>query len=358
MVVVSTLPHAEFGPNDHREDASHFIICTLLYSLNSDLFFLGSQNPAPWYQEIPSCDNFDELDLGLEAVQNCFVDRFGNEEGSDKFGAHMLFHSVTYAKVEYMEIHHAGQASELGRYPIHFHNSYDQPDSYLRGLGIWQTFNRAMTLHADNNCLFENNVAYNNMGHAYFMEDGVETGNVVRYNLAIMTKISSSLLSVDQTPTSFWIVNANNEYYGNHAAGAAGFGFWLNPPKRSTGSNVRDDYCPREIPVKRFSENTAHSNGVYGIWIFEDYTPRKDNWDGTCNSGNGLAGANHPLETFTAWGNLRGCELSMGDGVHMKGFVAADNEVSGLAIKENHRGDNFEVDSTSYVDSVVIGHSG
>ena len=110
----------------------------------------------------------------------------------------MLFHSVTYAKVEYMEIHHAGQASELGRYPIHFHNSYDQPDSYLRGLGIWQTFNRAMTLHAVNNALFENNVAYNNMGHAYFMEDGVETGNVVRYNLAIMTKISSSLLSVDQ----------------------------------------------------------------------------------------------------------------------------------------------------------------
>ena len=25
MVVVSILPHAEFGPNDHREDAPHFI---------------------------------------------------------------------------------------------------------------------------------------------------------------------------------------------------------------------------------------------------------------------------------------------------------------------------------------------
>ena len=24
MVVVSILPHAEFGPNDHREDAPHF----------------------------------------------------------------------------------------------------------------------------------------------------------------------------------------------------------------------------------------------------------------------------------------------------------------------------------------------
>ena len=25
MVIVSIVPHAEFGPNDHREDASHFI---------------------------------------------------------------------------------------------------------------------------------------------------------------------------------------------------------------------------------------------------------------------------------------------------------------------------------------------
>ena len=94
-----------------------------------------------------------------------------------------------------MEIHHCGQASELGRYPIHFHNSYDQHDSYFRGLGIWQTFNRAMTLHAVNYALIENNVAYNNMGHAYFMEDAVEHDNTVRYNLAIKTKIASSLLS-------------------------------------------------------------------------------------------------------------------------------------------------------------------
>jgi hypothetical protein len=167
--------------------------------LSRNIKFQGSQNPAPWYQEIPSCDNFDELDLGLGAVQNCFVDRFGNEEGSDKFGAHMLFHSVTYAKVEYMEIHHAGQASELGRYPIHYHNSYDQPDSYLRGLGIWQTFNRAMTLHAVNNALFENNVAYNNMGHAYFMEDGVESDIILEQSVIDRMERHSAIESLPNT---------------------------------------------------------------------------------------------------------------------------------------------------------------
>ena len=115
----------------------------------------------------------------------------------------------------------------------------------LVGLGIWRTYNRAMTLHAVNNATFEWNVAYNNMGHAYFTEDGVETGNWIQYNLAIKTKPSSSLLSVDQTPTSFWIVNAANHIIGNRAAGAAGFGFWVNPPPHSTGSNVNNKYCPR-----------------------------------------------------------------------------------------------------------------
>ena len=328
--------------------------------LSRNVKFEGSFNDAAWLTGItlPECQSQGtEFNLGLNDIQNCFVDRFNDEEGSDKFGAHMLFHNVEYAKVEYMEIHNCGQGNELGRYPIHFHNSYDQPNSYLRGLGIWQTYNRAMTLHAVNNALFENNVAYNNMGHAYFMEDGVEHGNVVRNNLAIKTKIAPSLLSVDQTPAGFWIVNTNNEYYGNHAAGAAGFGFWVNPPLHSTGSNVDPNFCPREIPIKKFENNVAHSCGVYGMWIFEDYNPRKNNFNGECNSQAGLAGADHPMDGFVAWGNFRGVEFSMGSGLHMNNFVGADNTKSNLAVKENHREDNFQADSTSFNNAIVIGRS-
>ena len=251
--------------------------------LSRNIKFEGSKNPSPWYDTIPTCAG-SELDLGIESVQNCFVDRFNDEEGSDKFGAHMIFHNIEYAKIEFMEIHHCGQLAELGRYPIHFHNSYDQPDSYFRGLGIWQTFNRAMTLHAVNFAMIEDNVAYNNMGHAYFMEDAVEHDNTVRNNLAIKTKIASSLLSVDATPACFWIVNPNNRYYGNHAAGCAGFGFWLNPPAHSTGSNADSSFCPREIPILEFRDNSAHSCGIYGMWIFEEYHPRKNNINGKTSS--------------------------------------------------------------------------
>ena len=82
-----------------------------------------------------------------------------------------------------------------------------------------------------------------------------------------------------------------------------------------------------------------------------------ENFLGECNSSAGLAGADHPMESFTAWGNFRGVEISDGSGVHMNNFVAADNEKSGLACKENIADDNFEYDSTAYVNATVIGHS-
>ena len=65
--------------------------------LSRNVRFLGSENPSPWYDTIPECEG-GELDLGLTGVQNCFVNRFNDEEGSDKFGAHMILHSITHAK--------------------------------------------------------------------------------------------------------------------------------------------------------------------------------------------------------------------------------------------------------------------
>ena len=56
----------------------------------------------------------------------------------------------------------------------------------------------------------EHNVAYDNMGHAFFTEDGIEAYNVIQYNLAVFTRTSSSLLNVDVTPASYWVVNPTN----------------------------------------------------------------------------------------------------------------------------------------------------
>lgn len=88
--------------------------------------------------------------------------------------------------------------------------SGDVTGSYVRGCAIHHTFNRAVTIHGVHGLMVEHNVAYHVMGHAYFIEDGIETGNTIQYNLGVFVTSSSSLLNVDVTPGTFWITNPNN----------------------------------------------------------------------------------------------------------------------------------------------------
>lgn len=97
-----------------------------------------------------------------------------------------------------------------GRYPIHFHLSGNVSGSYVRGCSIHHTFNRAVTIHGVTGLLVEHNVAYHVMGHAFFIEDGIETGNTIQYNLGVFVQTSSTLLITDVTPATFWVTNPNN----------------------------------------------------------------------------------------------------------------------------------------------------
>ena len=49
--------------------------------------------------------------------------------------------------------------------------------SYVRGLAIHETFNRAINVHGTHNMLVEHTVIHNVMGGALFLEDGIEQGN-------------------------------------------------------------------------------------------------------------------------------------------------------------------------------------
>ncbi|XP_037084616.1 fibrocystin-L-like, partial [Pollicipes pollicipes] len=149
-------------------------------------------------------------------TQTCFRGRYGAETSTDQFGATIMIHAkyqnehLVTGRLEYVEVTEAGQAFRLGRYPIHFHLNGNVTGSYVRGCAIHRTYNRAVTIHAVDYLLVEHNVAYNNMGHAFFTEDGIEAYNTIQYNLAIFTRTSSSLLNVDVTPASFWVVNPTN----------------------------------------------------------------------------------------------------------------------------------------------------
>ena len=227
--------------------------------------------------------------IGEFAVQTCFQGRFGEGLGTDQFGATIMVHQknqekdseIAQAHIEYIEVTHAGQAFRLGRYPIHFHLNGEMPNSYIRGCAVHHTFNRAINIHGVYNTLIEFNVVYNIMGGAIFLEDGIETGNNFQYNLAVFVISSSSLQNDDITPAAFWITNPNNTVRHNHAVGGTHFGFWYRMNERPDGPSYDPNYCPRNIPLGIFYNNTAHSLGWFGVWLFQFYFPMEDGACGT-----------------------------------------------------------------------------
>ena len=54
-----------------------------------------------------------------------------------------------------------------------------------------------MTIHGVYYLAIKNNVIYNSMGHSVFIEDAIETNNLIEGNLVVDTRRSWSLLNTD-----------------------------------------------------------------------------------------------------------------------------------------------------------------
>ncbi|ROT65416.1 putative fibrocystin-L [Penaeus vannamei] len=309
---------------------------------------------SDFIEEIEACD--EDWHPGQFKVQSCFNGRFGEEIGGAQFGATvMLFgkeanKDLVQGRVEYVEVTEAGQAFQLGRYPLHFHLVGNVNTSYIRGCAVHRTYNRAVTIHAADYLTVERNVVYNNMGHAIFTEDGVEQFNVIQYNLAVYTRSSSSLLNVDITPSAYWVVHPNNIVRHNAAAGGTHFGYWYRLERHPSGPSATNSICQNNAPIGEFTNNTAHSMGWYGLWVFsmDGYFPKSNE----CWGSNLVA----KWDGFTTWRNERGAEIVFGGQLQFHNFVALDNEFSGIEMVKMDGG--FGLDNGPGVfNSVIIGHS-
>jgi cell migration-inducing and hyaluronan-binding protein len=200
-------------------------------------------------------------------------------------------------KVSGVEFFRMGQHENLARYPIHWHLVGDTQGQYIQNSAIHDTFSRCVTVHGTNNIRVENNVAYNNVGHCYFLEDGVEHGNQYVNNLGILTKCHTTracnstnavvgvyggtpgqngqtatdqLIPSDNTAATFWITNPDNIYRGNVSAGSEATGFWMAFPEHPTGkfegTEIAAKTWPRRMQFREFSGNVAHSN-IEGLML-------------------------------------------------------------------------------------------
>ena len=320
--------------------------------LTRNVLVRGNLNEE-WEERVEGCD--EEFRPGQFEIQTCFLGRFGAETINDQFGSQIMIHAAApnkgdvVGRFEYVEVTHAGQAFRLGRYPIHYHLNGNVSTSYVRGCAIHHTFNRAVTIHAVDYLLVEKNVAYNILGHAYFLEDGIEEHNIIQDNLGIFIRGSSSLLNVDITPATFWIVNPNNIVRRNAAAGGTHFGYWYRLPEHPTGPSETSSVCPRKLPLEEFSNNTAHSFGWYGLWVMPHYEPRVG---GGCND---LVHTPAVFRSLLAWRNDRGIEFTEVGSLQVKDCILLDNRLAGVEVSvlEAEWGENGPL----IQDTLIVGHS-
>ena len=310
---------------------------------------------------------------------------------SSYFGGHIMAMPGSTMKVSGVELNRMGQHLTLARYPIHWHVAGDGNGQYIRNSAIHDTYSRCVTVHGTDNLRVENNVTFNTVGHCFFMEDGIESGNQFVHNLGIQTKCHPTLpceptnlapfrvaggknfltagqssehvlLPSDNTASTFWITNPNNTYRDNVAAGSDQIGFWIALPEHPTGAfegtGISKATWPRRTTLREFKGNVAHSNFD---GLMADRGPRPD---GTFATAGHIAladpaDANSPqvervIEDFTSYKNRNGGLWVRGEMTLLKNLKVADN-----AIGYTHASANLgrSAYTSRVVDSLFVGES-
>jgi G8 domain len=309
------------------------------------------------------------------------------------FGGHIMAMVGSKMFVEGVELNRMGQNMHLARYPIHWHLIGDAgKGQYIKNSAVHDTYSRCVTVHGTNYLDVENNVTYNNIGHCFFLEDGVEHDNQFVHNLAILTRCHPDkpcdatnlapfgstadgqnfkrtgqdakdvLLPSDNTVSSFWITNPDNIYRDNVAAGSDATGFWYALPQNGigkfAGTEIGQKTFPRRTKVKEFKGNVSHSNfdsfmGDRGVTADNHF-----NVGGFMSQANPLD-ANSPqvesvFEDFTSYKNRNSGIWARGEMHLFKNLKMADN-----AIGYTHASGNSgrSLYTSRVVDSLFVGES-
>jgi cell migration-inducing and hyaluronan-binding protein len=308
------------------------------------------------------------------------------------FGGHIMAMVGSQMHVSGVELNRMGQNMHLARYPIHWHVVLEGKGQYIENSSIHDTYSRCVTVHGTNNVRVENNVTYNTVGHCFFLEDAVETGNQFVHNLGMMTRCHPDgkpcvptnlgpfkvaggknfntdgqnakdiLIPSDNTASTFWVTNPDNIYRDNVAAGSESTGFWFAFPEHPTGAfegtDVSKATWPRRMQMREFKGNTAHSN-FDGLLV--DRGPKAD---GHFTTGGHIALADPAdakstpvesvIEDFTSYKNRNGGMWVRGEMHLFKNLKLADN-----AIGYTHASGNLgrSAYTSRVVDSLFVGET-
>ena len=123
------------------------------------------------------------------------------------------------------------------------------------------------------------------------------------------------------------------------------------------------NFCPYRQQFGRFFNNSVHSCGRFGVWIFPEYSPTVG---GSCSGDAPYQAVFHGL---VSWKNDRGFEWVMASTVQLRNAIVYDNHDTGIrcvtAINNqatnlpNLRSTFYQANNgSSVIDSIIIGDAG
>jgi hypothetical protein len=200
------------------------------------------------------------------------------------FGAHvMVMGRTSKAQVRGVEFRRVGQRRAMGRYPFHWHMlSYTAAvggvgggqflgdaapgEHFLRDCAIWDSENRAVTIHGTCGVTVDNVYAVEIKGHAFFLEDGSERRNVITNCVAMKQRDpgSARIKVHDGEASGFWLTNPDNTVTSNRASDGSR-GLWNSWAPACFGMSRNCGLKPDETAVGAFDDNVGHSNRLQGI---------------------------------------------------------------------------------------------
>ncbi|MCC6310954.1 MAG: transmembrane domain-containing protein [Trueperaceae bacterium] len=281
-----------------------------------------------------------------------------------KYGGHIMAMGASSVHLDSVELTRMGQAGVLLRYPVHWHLMGDAgAGSFVRNSSLHDLYNRCVTIHGTNGVLLDGNAAYNTFGHCYFLEDGAESGNVLRGNLALQVRepVGQDALLPSDTgylgPAAFWVTNPANDLIGNVAASSDGSGFWYALPEHPTGPSFRvfdgANTWPRRTPLGVFEGNLAHSNMQDGLHVdrgprASDLAPETTYYDPRVDPADrDSAPVQAVFSGYVAYKHRSTAAWFRGANAVLRGALLADNAI----------GVTFASRASGLEDSVVIGET-
>jgi len=205
-------------------------------------------------------------------------------ESADPKGVrgHTLFHAYSRGGISFVRFAHLGKEGVLGRYAIHYHLVGDtMRGSQIVGAAIVDSHNRWITIHGTEYLVVRDCVGYRSVGHGFFMEDGSEVYNLLDRNLGVQAyrakRLPDQVLPFDPNDgAAFWWANGRNTLVRNVACENDEYGFRYDMQHSRYFDSTLAVRMPdgkarpvdvRTIPIWRFEQNEAHSEGLYGMVV-------------------------------------------------------------------------------------------